>query len=511
MGYVTRYYVHLDVEVNIEQNEVEPIKITAMKRLVVLIILCCITTCLYSQIPTLIYSTKQAKNAPTPNLPPKINDYLSLTFVGIDVQEITKHEQFIIEYNGKQVIIKKDWLKIHGENDFYFFGSGEQNVHLSLSVMENDVLGSIEDEKSTYTIETINGDTYVIVEYDPAKMEEAHIEEQVQESGEELNLMEDDAIEEISTFSAGENDCKIRILVLYTPKAAAAVGNITNVVRTAIEYTNESFVNSNINQELELVYLGQTNYNGVDVSVDYLSVDYSLGILGKYLNHFASKDDGYMDEVHTLRNKYSADICVLLFYLKEAPCGLSNGINVGADSAFCIVNIDNGCATTNYSFGHEIGHLLGCRHDIETDNKIFPFPYGHGYISPDKTWRTIMSYERYCNRCRRIKYWSNPDVFYSGVSTGTASTQNNARVWNEHSNIVTMFRQAKDSVIINQTDNTENINVIAKQNVSVDGIIVKSGDKIKVRSGEEVIMKIGFEIKNGADFSVEIDDIQDCE
>lgn len=472
-----------------------------MKRLVVLIILCCITTCLYSQVPTLIYATKQTRNTTIRNLPPKINAYLSLEFVGIDVQEIAKHDQFVIEYSGKQVTIKKDRLKIRGENDFYFSGSSEQNERLSLSVMENDLQGVIEDGVKTYTIETINKDSYVIVEYDPAQMEEAHVEiqEQVYEEEEERNLVENDTDEEISTFLVeGENDCKIKVLVLYTPQAAAMTSNIINTVKTAIEYTNSSFVNSSIYQELELVYVGQTNYTETGYNND--------------LNRFVSETDGYMDEVHTLRNKYSADICVLLFYESGSICGIAEGISVNSDRAFCIVNVNNGCATSYYSFGHEIGHLMGCRHNIETDPTNSPYAHGHGYISPDKTWRTIMSYNK-CNNCPRIRYWSNPDVKYNGSPMGTASTHNNARVWNERASTVMNFRQPKDVVAIDQTDmpNTQRAYVVSKQHVTLDNITINNKNVVKVKAGISVILEDGFEIKNGADFSVEVGSVQDCE
>ena len=67
-----------------------------------------------------------------------------------------------------------------------------------------------------------------------------------------------------------------------------------------------------------------------------------------------------MDEVHTLRNNYCADVCVLLAY-DPSICGIAANIGGGQSDAFCLVSTYSTCVTTNYSFGHEIGHLLGCR------------------------------------------------------------------------------------------------------------------------------------------------------
>jgi hypothetical protein len=121
-----------------------------------------------------------------------------------------------------------------------------------------------------------------------------------------------------------------------------------------------------------------------------------------------------MDEVHTLRNKYSADICVLMAnYSPTGTCGMTYVIGASSYSdAFCAVNIY--CANNVYSFVHEIGHLMGCRHDTYVDSTNTPYAYGHGYTSPAKTWRTIMAYADDCGSCPRLQYWSNPNggIFY---------------------------------------------------------------------------------------------------
>lgn len=75
------------------------------------------------------------------------------------------------------------------------------------------------------------------------------------------------------------------------------------------------------------------------------------------------------------------------------------------------------------------------------------------------------------------------------------------------------FRQPKDVVAIDQTDmpNTQRAYVVSKQHVTLDNITINNKNVVKVKAGISVILEDGFEIKNGADFSVEVGSVQDCE
>ena len=101
-----------------------------------------------------------------------------------------------------------------------------------------------------------------------------------------------------------------------------------------------------------------------------------------------------MDVVHTERDRYRADICVLL----SDPCGwcgLATGLNVSASEAFCVVDWD--CLMGYYSFGHEIGHLHGCGHDTYVYPTNPHFSYGHALVNVSGGWRTIMGYNTECD------------------------------------------------------------------------------------------------------------------
>ena len=67
-----------------------------------------------------------------------------------------------------------------------------------------------------------------------------------------------------------------------------------------------------------------------------------------------------------------------------------------------------------------------------------PFPYGHGHVNGTK-WRDIMSYQKGCDGCPRIPFWSNPRIMYRGEPTGTDAADN-ARVILEQAERVSNFR-----------------------------------------------------------------------
>lgn len=217
----------------------------------------------------------------------------------------------------------------------------------------------------------------------------------------------------------------INVAVVYTASVLAAAPNIASMIQLAVDETNQSYVNSGINITFNRVYTGQVTYNEASRSFT------------QHTNALALTADGLMDNVHTLRNTYAADVVLLVVNDSEA-CGQAAAINATAASAFAVA--DYTCITGYYSFGHEIGHLQGARHDRYVDASTSPYSYGHGFIPASKTWRTVMSYGNNCSNCTRIQYWSNPLKTYGGVAMGTALYEDNARVLNLTAPVVGAFR-----------------------------------------------------------------------
>ena len=83
------------------------------------------------------------------------------------------------------------------------------------------------------------------------------------------------------------------------------------------------------------------------------------------------------------------------------------------------------CALSYYTLAHELGHIMGARHDwYEDSTNLSPYSYNHGYVAIGQqpqlhAFQTIMAYDDECadrsislDRCPRILYWSNPATTY---------------------------------------------------------------------------------------------------
>ena len=361
-----------------------------------LLIVC--STFLYGQDNIFISSIQVPNSAEKTNEILRRNvTYTSVDFVDINLEKILEYEDFSLQLGERKISIRKERIDARGVNNYVFVGSNNEGCRVLLSVLDNDIQGVIETGEEVFTIKTIGDQQYALMTLDYSQLREACDylrEENDRSSFDDVNRLHHDSDIEIGddkTYSpilrsAAAYDCKIRVLVLYTPSAQTMVSNIKNTILTAVALTNQSFINSQINYQIELVYAGQTNYTeSRNIQTD--------------LSRFQSAGDGNMDEVHTLRNKYSADVCVLLNYIYADNCGVGY-VDVASTYAFCVVN--SYCDVSIYSFAHEIGHLLGCDHDPLNQSGYSSFVYGHGYVNPSKTWRTIMAYGNTCNWCPRL-------------------------------------------------------------------------------------------------------------
>jgi hypothetical protein len=273
-----------------------------------------------------------------------------------------------------------------------------------LTVKDNIMAGSVSIGNRNYVIRYIGGGIHEIQQMDQSKY--AECKDPAHDNG--LAIPDSGTID----LSAVQDDGSIiDVMVVYTATARSGAGGATamqNLIDQAVSETNTGYNNSNVNPRVNLVHTAEIVYNETGFS------------WGQAINRLVGKNDGYMDNVHTLRNTYKADVVVMIVN-NTAYCGLANTIMANESGAFCLVS--RTCVTGYYSFAHEIGHLQGARHDRYVDpTENSPFAYNHGYTYPANNWRTIMAYNNACTavgkNCTRVNYWSNPNVLYGGVAMG---------------------------------------------------------------------------------------------
>lgn len=282
----------------------------------------------------------------------------------------------------------------------------------------SNVTGTVRVGNELYSVRPLGGGLHAVVRQDEKKFPREHPPE--------FTELEKQPPKEFANSALGDAPPvprKLRVLVAYTPRVAASVTDIDSLIKLAIAETNEGYSNSDVKLRAELAHAYRVNYQ-------------ESGNQNMDLMNFRTRGDSIMDEVHTLRDTYEADVSVLLID-DRSYCGLASGILADESTAFAVVYHD--CATGYYSFAHEIGHLQGARHNIEADSLMTPFTYGHGYRDPAGRWRTIMSYD--CpDGCQRRAFWSNPFVKYAGSPVGKEDCCYDARVLNETAAVITSFR-----------------------------------------------------------------------
>ena len=228
----------------------------------------------------------------------------------------------------------------------------------------------------------------------------------------------------------------IDVAVFYTSAAREYAGGIDEIetsIDLMVAETNAAYEAGGVHQRIKLV--------AVDEVVGYTQQDDIFGVSATFLDRdrLQSPSDGYMDEVHDLRDKVGADIVLLVRSGSLATAyWMATPSQAFESRAFGLVLPDDAIA-----FAHELGHIMGLQHDryqfcqasICSGTDIVPFPYAFGYVNqrafdpndpespnPDPTvpatarWRTIMAYPDQCSAagfsCQWLLRFSNPDQIH---------------------------------------------------------------------------------------------------
>jgi hypothetical protein len=230
------------------------------------------------------------------------------------------------------------------------------------------------------------------------------------------------------TFAEDPGDV-IEVLVLYTHDAVTTSEfDLHTEIQIAVDHANDSFLASGIQTTLKMVPLWA-------LEVDFQeSGDFTTDV-----NALASNTS-----IGELRNLVAADL-VVLFVGSGDRCG---GAFVG--ESFAVVKATAYCMG-QYSFAHEVGHMMGARHDWYTHSVVDAHGEPefwenesdeHGYIQiaswePGGAIRTIMAYQTGCFHlgitCDRKLRWSKPDDLTQnnlplGIWQGLPRPANDSRV-----------------------------------------------------------------------------------
>jgi len=251
-----------------------------------------------------------------------------------------------------------------------------------------------------------------------------------------------------------DDPATVDVMVVYTPAAAAWAENnatsINNVISQAMERAQLALDNSDIFINMRLVHSEELDYTeDGDMGIDLDRLTYTDG--------HEDDPDGHMDEVHSLRTQYGADI-VTLFVVPDAGGGIAWVLQQQsgrADYAFNVVRVQQ--AHTGFTHIHEMGHNMGASHHKDQTTQPGPTSwYDWAANTWSAGWRWVDSDDssRYCSIMTyesgsyfgdglshtRVPHFANPDIDYLGEPTGDSVDGDNARTLREVRDVIAGYR-----------------------------------------------------------------------
>ena len=308
------------------------------------------------------------------------------------------------------------------------------------------VIGTVRTPDAVYTIRTAGDGTYVIRQIDESSLPPL---------GEPLGgpLSTPEARSESDDVPPDDGSV-IDVMVVYTTEAKHFEGGkaaIEALIDLFVAETNQANANSRVIHRIRLVLRDEVDYTeDGDSFVD--------------LRRLRDDSDGYMDQIHELRDLYAADLVHIVVSRSVNVCGVAASIGGDESGGFALTVSECGGLT----FAHEFGHNMGLSHDRYV---IGPGATGSnfGYVNqrmfdegaPESArWRTIMAYYRQCEEvggfyCLQVAYFSNPEVTHNGdptgvpvdhPSTGVDGPAHAAATLNDRREITANFRRSSASL-----------------------------------------------------------------
>ena len=302
-------------------------------------------------------------------------------------------------------------------------------------------------------------------------------------------------IREVDKSGRDKNDqAAVDVMIVYTPAALEWAGinegGIENSIALSMELAQLSADNSELGLSFRLVHTHMVDY----VEGDSAKTDLRRLTAYPGFNPFGSEGaaiEGYMDEVHDLRDAYSADL-VAIFPRRYDSGGMAWQL---ADSdgrprfGFSLTRIQQVSWTLTHV--HELGHNMGAHHHKEQKDSPGPTEWDNwpgnnwsagwrwtGY--DNRSYVSVMAYqegEQYDDgiNSQRVPYFSNPDVTHMQSPSGHVTDGNNARTIIETKHIVSAYRtRALYTLLGRVADSDGNPLKGARIEVREEGVLIYS-------------------------------------
>ncbi len=221
----------------------------------------------------------------------------------------------------------------------------------------------------------------------------------------------------------------VDVMILYTSQARDGAGG-TAAMRSQIEQAfveaNTVFQNSRVDTRLRVAHLAEVTYT-------------ESGTVSNDLARLRAPVDGFLDEAHTLRDLYRADLVCLVtetgsdweFYGLQGP---------SAANAFSVLR--RPFLSGRNDLPVVLSFNFGCQLERSYADSEAAYPYAYGYSFRGTNGNAYSTVEAFSGQ--RLPFFSNPDMVVDGTSAGVPvglpDAANNALVLRRTTPLVAAFR-----------------------------------------------------------------------
>jgi hypothetical protein len=311
---------------------------------------------------------------------------------------------------------------------------------------------------------------------------------------------EDSVWDDIGSAKA-TGECKIRVLIGFSPNAQGQFTSILAQLVNQVNLANAAYDNAAVGFNIELAMAYNTGVN-------------SAGSTGTDLSRWRSTSDGIMDDVHSNRTLFDADMCA---YIYQGGGGRAY-LSLDYEDTFSVTGTGN---FNVFTFHHELGHNMLCTHDLVNTDEPGTAPYA-GYGEPTiGCFRTILAYQQACGTggCGRVNVFSRSVGTYNCGGTnyvkGGPNNRNRDRLVlskdaiNNHTTVLANATYGGDYNWFNQ----EAIHFVAEQTVgyssSANSWDMFSGSEGSFRASDAVTLGEGFWARSGSTFTAYLESCTD--
>ncbi len=377
------------------------------------------------------------------------------------------HEFEIKNFDGDiyNVTVRRVIEQLNGDWSITGFINDDWRNSFTLSYSNGIVLSSIQnvERHSFYDIKYSTEETqHFFLKVDPHERDELscgvdHDMKVDDVSSQKMHQMDIDTAQD-------EGRAVIDVMVVYTQRARAwaqsNAGSIQNTINQSMAVAQNTVDNANVNLEFRLVHTAEVDYvESGSSSTDLCRLTSTTTYTP---NSSLCQPSSILSEVHEWRDIHQADL-VAMFTLADDVGGIAwllTNPEGNSRIGFSLTRVQQAAGTTH---AHEMGHNMGMSHSrLQNTNAAGPlggvFPYSTGWRWTGENAISYASVMTYNEGSQGVQIFSNPDVTFQGVPTGSyeefGAPADNARSARDIKHVIANYRSLEGAPEVTTTEVT---------------------------------------------------------